>query len=83
MHPAVNACKKVNRMRVSAFEHKITEVTGPIKAEAMAREIIGKKHFRLKRFFSRPCDRKITSGVWRARCRLDLFSQLQGISSST
>ena len=42
MHPAMNACTKVNRMRVSASEYKITDVTDRAR---------GKKHFRLKRIF--------------------------------
>ena len=50
MHPAMNACTKANRMRVSASEHDYRD-NGPIKAEAMAREFIRKKHFRLKRIF--------------------------------
>jgi len=50
MHPAMNACTKANRMRVSASEHDYRD-NGPIKAEAMAREFIRRKHFRLKRIF--------------------------------
>jgi hypothetical protein len=50
-NPAVNPCAKMNMMRVSASEPKITEGIGPIKAEATARGFIKKKHFRLKRIF--------------------------------